>query len=186
MKTQETVRQGGKNIFEDLKLPPVLKDVIMTKRGLVLFVGGTGSGKSTSLAAMLGYRNENSYGHIITIEDPVEYVHPHKNCLITQREVGVDTDSWHAALKNTLPMFSTTGRMDPKGAQAVLDVFSQSSADVAKAKIDLSKTYTNRFVEAAGKGRALIVHTATGRHLRQLEALFGTSVERPAASEDSA
>ena len=88
--------------FEDLKLPPVLKDVAMTKRGLVLFVGGTGSGKSTSLAAMIGYRNENSYGHIITIEDPVEYVHPHKNCLITQREVGVDTDSWEAALKNTL------------------------------------------------------------------------------------
>jgi twitching motility protein PilU len=88
--------------FEDLKLPPVLKDVAMTKRGLVLFVGGTGSGKSTSLAAMIGYRNENSHGHIITIEDPVEYVHPHKNCMITQREVGVDTDSWAAALKNTL------------------------------------------------------------------------------------
>mgnify|MGYP001160504380 CR=1 FL=1 len=88
--------------FDDLKLPPVLKDVALTKRGLVLFVGGTGSGKSTSLAAMIGYRNENSYGHIITIEDPVEYVHPHKNCLITQREVGVDTDSWAAALKNTL------------------------------------------------------------------------------------
>jgi twitching motility protein PilU len=88
--------------FEDLKLPPVLKDVAMTKRGLVLFVGGTGSGKSTSLAALIGYRNENSYGHIITIEDPVEYVHPHRNCLITQREVGVDTDTWHAALKNTL------------------------------------------------------------------------------------
>src|SRR3954447_95913 len=88
--------------FEDLKLPPVLKDVAMTKRGLVLFVGGTGSGKSTSLAAMIGYRNENSHGHIITIEDPVEYVHPHHNCLITQREVGVDTESWEAALKNTL------------------------------------------------------------------------------------
>jgi twitching motility protein PilU len=88
--------------FDDLKLPPVLKEVAMTKRGLVIFVGGTGSGKSTSLAAMIGYRNENSHGHIITIEDPVEYVHPHKNCLITQREVGVDTDSWEAALKNTL------------------------------------------------------------------------------------
>jgi len=88
--------------FDDLKLPPVLKDVAMTKRGLVIFVGGTGSGKSTSLAAMIGYRNENSHGHIITIEDPVEYVHPHRNCLITQREVGVDTDSWEAALKNTL------------------------------------------------------------------------------------
>jgi twitching motility protein PilU len=88
--------------LEDLMLPPVLKDVAMTKRGLVLFVGGTGSGKSTSLAAMIGYRNENSYGHIITIEDPVEYVHPHMNCLITQREVGVDTDSWENALKNTL------------------------------------------------------------------------------------
>src|SRR5207302_7003582 len=88
--------------FDDLKLPPVLKDVAMTKRGLVLFVGGTGSGKSTSLAAMIGYRNENSHGHIITIEDPVEYVHPHRKCIITQREVGVDTESWHAALKNTL------------------------------------------------------------------------------------
>ena len=88
--------------FEDLGLPSTLKDIGMTKRGLVLFVGGTGSGKSTSLAAMIGYRNENSYGHIITIEDPVEYVHDHKNCIITQREVGVDTDSWEAALKNTL------------------------------------------------------------------------------------
>jgi len=88
--------------MEDLKLPPVLKDVVMTKRGLVLFVGGTGSGKSTSLAAMIGYRNQNSYGHIITIEDPVEYVHDHRNCVITQREVGVDTDSWEIALKNTL------------------------------------------------------------------------------------
>jgi twitching motility protein PilU len=88
--------------LEDLGLPEVLKDVVMTKRGLVIVVGATGSGKSTSLAAMLGYRNENSYGHIITIEDPIEYVHDHKNCLITQREVGVDTESWHAALKNTL------------------------------------------------------------------------------------
>jgi len=88
--------------FDQLKLPVVLKDVAMTKRGLVIFVGGTGSGKSTSLAAMIGYRNQNSYGHIITIEDPVEYVHQHKNCIITQREVGVDTESWHAALKNTL------------------------------------------------------------------------------------
>ena len=88
--------------FDDLKLPPVLKDVAMTKRGLVLFVGGTGSGKSTSLAAMIGYRNQNSHGHIITIEDPVEYVHEHRNCVVTQREVGVDTDSWESALKNTL------------------------------------------------------------------------------------
>jgi len=88
--------------FEDLGLPDVLKDVAMTKRGLVIVVGATGSGKSTSLAAMLGYRNENSQGHIITIEDPIEFVHDHKNCLITQREVGVDTDSWHTALKNTL------------------------------------------------------------------------------------
>jgi len=88
--------------MEDLGLPPVLKDVAMTKRGLVIMVGGTGSGKSTTLAAMIGYRNENSHGHIITIEDPIEYVHDHKNCLITQREVGVDTDSWEAALKNTL------------------------------------------------------------------------------------
>ncbi|NGZ26963.1 MAG: PilT/PilU family type 4a pilus ATPase [Magnetococcales bacterium] len=88
--------------FDKLGLPPVLKDVVMSKTGLVLVVGGTGSGKSTTLAAMLGYRNKNSYGHIISIEDPVEYVHPHINCLITQREVGVDTEDWHAALKNTL------------------------------------------------------------------------------------
>ncbi len=88
--------------FDDLKLPPVLKDVALTKRALVLFVGSTGSGKSTSLASMIGHRNENTHGHIITIEDPVEYVHPHINCIMTQREVGVDTDSWEAALKNTL------------------------------------------------------------------------------------
>jgi twitching motility protein PilU len=88
--------------FDQLRLPAVLKDVAMTKRGMVLFVGATGSGKSTSLAAMIGYRNENSHGHIVTIEDPVEFVHPHKNCMITQREVGVDTESWEAALKNTL------------------------------------------------------------------------------------
>jgi twitching motility protein PilU len=88
--------------IEDLGLPETLKDVVMTKRGLVIVVGATGSGKSTSLAAMVGYRNENSYGHIITIEDPIEYVHEHKNCLITQREVGVDTESWEMALKNTL------------------------------------------------------------------------------------
>jgi twitching motility protein PilU len=88
--------------MEDLNLPEVLKDVVMTKRGLVILVGGTGSGKSTTLAAMIGFRNENSYGHIITIEDPVEYVHEHKNCVVTQREIGVDTDNWFAALKNTL------------------------------------------------------------------------------------
>ena len=88
--------------LDELGLPPVLKDIVMTERGLVLVVGGTGSGKSTSLAAMIGYRNQNSHGHIITIEDPVEYVHPHRNCLITQREVGVDTESWEAALMNTL------------------------------------------------------------------------------------
>jgi twitching motility protein PilU len=88
--------------LNELDLPPILKDVVMNKRGLVIVVGGTGSGKSTSLAAMIGHRNENSKGHIISIEDPIEYVHPHRGCVITQREVGVDTDSWHAALKNTL------------------------------------------------------------------------------------
>lgn len=88
--------------FEDLKLPEVLLNVVMEKRGLVLFVGGTGSGKSTSLAALIDYRNRNSGGHIITIEDPVEYVHRHKKSIINQREVGVDTRSFHAALKNTL------------------------------------------------------------------------------------
>jgi len=88
--------------LEGLDLPPILKDVVMNKRGLVIVVGGTGSGKSTTLAAMIGHRNENSRGHIVSIEDPVEYVHPHNGCVITQREVGVDTESWHAALKNTL------------------------------------------------------------------------------------
>lgn len=88
--------------LDEMGLPPILKDVVLTKRGLVLLVGGTGSGKSTTLAAMLGHRNKNSYGHIITIEDPVEYVHEHINCIVTHREVGVDTDSWELALKNTL------------------------------------------------------------------------------------
>lgn len=88
--------------FDDLNLPPILKDISMTKRGLVIFVGATGSGKSTSLAAMVGFRNENSHGHIITIEDPIEFVHNHKNCIVTQREVGVDTDNYEVALKNTL------------------------------------------------------------------------------------
>jgi twitching motility protein PilU len=88
--------------LDELELPPILKDVVMNKRGLCIVVGGTGSGKSTTLAAMIGHRNANSRGHIVSIEDPVEYVHPHLGCVITQREVGVDTDSWHAALKNTL------------------------------------------------------------------------------------
>ena len=88
--------------IDAMRLPRVLKDVALYKRGLVIFVGATGSGKSTSLAAMVDHRNENSFGHIITIEDPVEFVHPHKNCIITQREVGIDTEGWGAALKNTL------------------------------------------------------------------------------------
>lgn len=88
--------------IDGLGLPQVLKEVAMSKRGLVIFVGATGSGKSTSLAAMVDHRNDNSYGHIITIEDPIEFVHPHKNCIVTQREVGIDTDDWGAALKNTL------------------------------------------------------------------------------------
>ena len=88
--------------IDAMNLPQVLKDVAVTKRGLVIFVGATGSGKSTSLAAIVDYRNENTFGHIITIEDPVEFVHPHKNCIVTQREVGIDTDGWEAALKNTL------------------------------------------------------------------------------------
>ncbi|HET9700184.1 MAG TPA: PilT/PilU family type 4a pilus ATPase [Burkholderiales bacterium] len=88
--------------LEDLGLPMILKDIALTKRGLVIFVGATGSGKSTSLAAIIGFRNENSQGHIITIEDPIEYVHEHRGCIVTQREVGVDTDTWEAALKNTL------------------------------------------------------------------------------------
>src|SRR5215813_15433151 len=88
--------------FEDLGLPPVLKDVIMSKRGIMMFIGATGAGKSTSMASLLGFRNDNSYGHIITIEDPIEFVHEHKNCIVTQREVGVDTEDWDIALRNSL------------------------------------------------------------------------------------
>jgi twitching motility protein PilU len=88
--------------IEELNLPPIIKTLAMTKRGIIMFVGATGTGKSTSLAAMIGYRNQNSTGHIITIEDPIEFVHKHEGCIITQREVGIDTDSWEMALKNTL------------------------------------------------------------------------------------
>ena len=88
--------------IEELGLPPIIKELSMTKRGLVIFVGATGTGKSTSLAAMVGYRNQNSHGHIISIEDPIEYIHDHGNCIVTQREVGMDTESFDVALKNTL------------------------------------------------------------------------------------
>lgn len=88
--------------LEELRLPEIIRELAMTKRGIVLFVGGTGTGKSTSLAAMIGYRNQSETGHIITIEDPIEFVHPHQKCIVTQREVGIDTDSWENALKNTL------------------------------------------------------------------------------------
>lgn len=88
--------------IDGLGLPQILKNMVMTKRGLIIVVGGTGSGKSTSLAAMLDWRNENSSGHIITVEDPIEFVHRHKNCIVTQREIGLDTDSWDAALMNAL------------------------------------------------------------------------------------
>ncbi len=88
--------------IDSLGLPRVLKDVALTKRGLIIMVGATGSGKTTSQAAMLDWRNENTFGHIITVEDPVEFVHPHKNCIVTQREIGIDTDSWELALKNAL------------------------------------------------------------------------------------
>ncbi|MEX0734183.1 MAG: PilT/PilU family type 4a pilus ATPase [Steroidobacteraceae bacterium] len=98
------IRQINSTIptIEELELPPILKDIVMSKRGLVIVVGATGSGKSTTLAAMVGYRNEKTRGHIVTIEDPVEYVHQHRGCVVTHREVGVDTESWHTALKNTL------------------------------------------------------------------------------------
>ncbi len=98
------IRQINSKIptIEELELPPILKDIVMSKRGLVIVVGATGSGKSTTLAAMVGYRNEKTRGHIVTIEDPVEYVHPHRGCVVTHREIGVDTESWHTALKNTL------------------------------------------------------------------------------------
>jgi twitching motility protein PilU len=89
-------------VLDELELPPILKEVVLSKRGFVIIVGGTGSGKSTTLAAMVGYRNEKTRGHIVTIEDPVEYVHTHRGCVVTHREVGVDCDSWHTALRNTL------------------------------------------------------------------------------------
>lgn len=88
--------------IEELKLPPILKDLAMSKRGIIIFVGATGTGKSTSLASIIGHRNRNSKGHIITIEDPIEFIHEHQGCIITQREVGIDTDSFEVALKNTL------------------------------------------------------------------------------------
>jgi twitching motility protein PilU len=88
--------------LDGLNMPPILKDVVMSKRGLCILVGATGSGKSTTMAALIDWRNENSYGHIITVEDPIEFVHPHKNCVVTQREVGLDTENWESALKNTL------------------------------------------------------------------------------------
>ena len=88
--------------LDELGLPAALKDIAMTRRGLVIFVGGTGTGKTTSLAALVDHRNKNSYGHIITIEDPIEFIHEHQHCIVTQREIGIDTDSWEAALKNTL------------------------------------------------------------------------------------
>src|SRR3546814_6160817 len=88
--------------IEELDLPPIIKTLAMTKRGIIIFVGATGTGKSTSLASMIGYRNENSTGHIITIEDPFEFVHKHAGCIITQRAVGIDPDSWGAALKTIL------------------------------------------------------------------------------------
>ncbi len=98
------IRQINSKIpsIEELELPAILKDIVMSKRGLVIVVGATGSGKSTTLASLVGYRNEKTRGHIVTIEDPVEYVHQHRGCVVTHREVGVDTDSWHTALKNTL------------------------------------------------------------------------------------
>jgi twitching motility protein PilU len=94
--------QGRIPTLEELRLPPAMTDLAMAGRGLVLVVGATGSGKSTTLAGMIGHRNRNSFGHIVTIEDPVEFVHPHANCIVTHREVGVDTDSWSIALKNSL------------------------------------------------------------------------------------
>jgi len=87
---------------EELLLPPILNDLVMTKRGIIIFVGATGTGKSTSLAAMVGHRNRNSRGHIITVEDPIEFVHRHESCIVTQREVGIDTESFEVALRNTL------------------------------------------------------------------------------------
>ncbi len=87
---------------EELNLPPILNELVMTKRGIIIFVGATGTGKSTSLAAMIGHRNKNSRGHIISVEDPIEFVHQHQGCIITQREVGVDTESFEIALRNTL------------------------------------------------------------------------------------
>ena len=115
--------------IDGLGVPQVLKEVTMTKRGLCVLVGATGSGKSTTLAAMVDWRNENSFGHIITVEDPVEFVHPHKNCVVTQREVGLDTDSWEAALKNTLrqaPDVILMGEIRDRGTMEHAIAFSET------------------------------------------------------------
>jgi twitching motility protein PilU len=115
--------------IDGMGLPQVLKEVAMTQRGLCIFVGATGSGKSTSLAAMVDWRNEHSQGHIITIEDPIEFVHPHKNCIVTQREVGLDTDSWEAALKNSLrqaPDVILMGEIRDREAMEHAVVFSET------------------------------------------------------------
>ena len=115
--------------IEELRLPPVLQELAMTKRGLVIFVGGTGTGKSTSLAAIIGYRNRHSTGHIITVEDPIEFVHEHDGCIITQREVGVDTESFDVALKNTLrqaPDVILIGEIRSKQTMEQAIVFSET------------------------------------------------------------
>src|SRR5712664_3226476 len=150
--------------FDDLKLPAIMKEVAMTKRGLVIFVGATGCGKSTSLAAMIGYRNENSHGHIVTIEDPVEFVHPHKNCMITQREVGVDTDSWEAALKNTLrqaPDVILIGEIrDREAMDRIINFFPEERRQqlLMDLSLNLKAVISQRLLPLReGKGRAAAV-----------------------------
>jgi len=129
--------------FEELHLPPVMSELAMTKRGLIIFVGGTGTGKSTSMASMLGYRNEHSYGHIVTVEDPIEYVHEHRNCIVSQREIGVDTESWETALTNAMrqaPDVIQIGEIRTREAMENAIVFSETG-HMCLATLHANNTY---------------------------------------------
>lgn len=182
--------------LEELELPKIIETLSMTKRGIVMFVGGTGAGKSTSLAAMIGHRNRNSAGHIITIEDPIEFVHKHAGCIVTQREVGLDTDSWENALKNTLRQapdvimigevrtretmehaiaFAETGHLvlctlHANNANQALDRIINFFPEERKAQLLMDLSFNLKGVVA----QQLIVGTDTSKRKAALEILLGT------------
>ena len=134
--------------LDGLGLPDVLKDVCMTKYGLVVMVGGTGTGKSTSLAAMVDYRNQNSHGHIVTVEDPIEFVHPHKNCIVMQREVGVDTEDWGIALKNSLHDARSNATEPRSKGSSVASTGPAKSDQQGRHRLDAKRT-KRRYLPAA-------------------------------------